>query len=649
MAAVVDLTGDDDDMACAASTPVGGSRKRAEGSAAPSQPAAVAAASGKSKRRRVAEGGNHRQAHSSRPAQDVTDPIALHQQLAVVEGEIAVIDDQIAALRERKHTLVRRQEELSLLSTEAKASRIQDWTGQFDWDEKVDGVLKRLGHSSFRSNQREVINATLCNVDVFLIMPTGGGKTLTFLIPAVVDGGLTVVISPLLSLMQDQVQQMQQAGINAGHLSGDTPQQEAKAMLQSLSDDDGSKLLYITPEKLAKSKTLLSRLEKSAAAGRLKRFVIDEAHACSQWGHDFRPDYKALGMLKQQFPQTPIMALTATATLTVEADVKDILRIGGCQVFKTGTLRHNLFYEVVPKSAEATAMLVEYINSHFDNTASGLVYCLSRKDSETVAKQLRENGISARAYHAWLDPDVRAAIHTSWTNNRTRVIVATVAFGLGINKTDCRFVIHHAMPKTVEGYYQESGRAGRDGAPARCLLLFRPSDVTRLSTMVCTNHSGIEHLFDMVKVCMDFETCRKQAIASHFGETDIEPCMNCDNCVRKAGDVPKEQDVTDMARNLVTILQHLENHKEQCTLNQLCKWWKSKKGPHGLDMSKLRAPAKLSKEDLEWVILGMLQQGVLRHRFAHTAYATNAYIRLGWAYKALLQGDLKVMACLPTA
>ncbi|VDM76556.1 unnamed protein product, partial [Strongylus vulgaris] len=319
--------------------------------------------------------------------------------------------------------------------------------------------------------------------DTLVVMSTGAGKSLCYQLPAVAMNGeiyplvtmrLIVVISPLISLIEDQLAALKKLAVEGAALNQSTAKEDVKRIEAQITQTNSPlRLLYITPEKLAKSKRLMNKLEKSAEVGALKVvFAIDEVHCCSQWGHDFRPDYKFLNILKRQFPNVPLLGLTATATADVLADVKNMLDIPDAVVFKAGFNRTNLFYEVLPKpDADLGDELARLIKKRFPDQ-SGIVYCFSRKDCEEVASKLRSSGIRAAFYHADMDSMRRTAVHEKWVSGKYNVIVATVAFGMGIDKPDVRYVIHHAMPKSVENYFQlsdsfqESGRAGRDGLPA---------------------------------------------------------------------------------------------------------------------------------------------------------------------------------------
>ncbi|XP_027360006.1 mediator of RNA polymerase II transcription subunit 34 isoform X5 [Abrus precatorius] len=564
------------------------------------------------------------------------------EELLNIEVEIQDVQDQIRALIERQERLYERKSELSAILEACKESgnqvnnvgpsTVENWSGPFEWDSEADDVrLNIFGISSYRANQREIINAIMSGRDVLVIMAAGGGKSLCYQLPAVLRDGIALVVSPLLSLIQDQVMGLTALAIPAYILTSTTSKDDEKFIYKALEKGEGElKILYVTPEKISKSKRFMSKLEKCHHAGRLSLISIDEAHCCSQWGHDFRPDYKNLGILKTQFPNVPMVALTATATQRVQNDLIEMLHIPRCVKFVSTVNRPSLFYMVKEKSSVGKVVIdeiAEFIQESYSNNESGIVYCFSRKECEQVAKELRERGISADYYHADMDVNAREKVHMRWSNNKLQVIVGTVAFGMGINKPDVRFVIHHSLSKSMETYYQESGRAGRDGLPSECLLYFRPGDVPRQSSMVFYENSGLQNLYDIVRYCQSKRKCRRNAFFRHFAEPLQECNGMCDSCAFSSE--VKEVDVSGHAKLIISLLQDMQANDQRSTMLQLVDKMKIKQKGLGSD---------LKREEIEQLILHLLLERVLKEEFQHTAYATNAYIAAGPLAKQILQG-----------
>jgi RecQ family ATP-dependent DNA helicase len=389
-------------------------------------------------------------------------------------------------------------------------------------------ILKRyFGYDEFRPLQGEVIETVLAGRDALVLMPTGGGKSLCYQVPALIQDGLTLVVSPLISLMKDQVDALQAAGIPAACLNSAMPPAEA-ARVQAEAASGRLKILYVAPERLAtpSMQNLLDRL-------RLALIAVDEAHCISEWGHDFRPEYRNLHLLRERFPQVPVLALTATATGPVRRDILEQLRLGGAPVFLSSFNRPNLTYAVAPKR-EAEARLLVLLRARPGESA--IVYCGSRKNTERVSDALREAGFAAAAYHAGLEKGERNAVQERFIRDDLQVVVATVAFGMGINKPDVRLVVHYDLPKSVEGYYQETGRAGRDGLPSECVLFFSPGDRSRQMFLVNQiedldeRRRAIRKLNQMVAYA-EGERCRRLYLLEYFGERfEGGNCGTCDAC-----------------------------------------------------------------------------------------------------------------------
>ncbi|KAI0516811.1 hypothetical protein F5B22DRAFT_606586 [Xylaria bambusicola] len=451
---------------------------------------------------------------------------------------------------------------------------------KFPWYKDVKRALKdRFRMNGFRHNQLEAINATLAANDAFILMPTGGGKSLCYQLPAVVasgkTSGITVVVSPLLSLMQDQVEHLRALNIAAATFNGETTAAAKKEILDALKQrhpDHYFQLLYVTPEMINKSVIFLNGLKCLYDNNKLARLVIDEAHCVSQWGHDFRPDYKQLGVFRERFPRVPIMALTATATQNVIMDVKHNLGIDKCEQFTQSFNRPNLYYEVRKKEKDNITTIAELINSKYPGK-TGIVYTLSRKNAETIAKKLQGQGIAAHHYHASVEAIEKARVQRDWQQGKIKVVVATIAFGMGIDKPDVRFVIHQSLPKSLEGYYQETGRAGRDGKASECYLYFGFQDVTTLRKLISDGEGSDEqkerqrHMLGVVtSFCDNQSDCRRVEILRYFGETFTKgQCRGtCDNCMSK--DQFEMKDFTTYALAVLEIVRSAERITlAQCT------------------------------------------------------------------------------------
>eukprot|EP00850_Spirogloea_muscicola_P001648 SM000006S19413 [mRNA] locus=s6:620903:626921:+ [translate_table: standard] len=586
----------------------------------------------------------------------------LEGELQAVEAELLGLQETLDGLFTEQDRLLRRrdaiaealaatagspsgappQRKAAAAATSKQEPASADLAGAFPWDADVERIRKDLfGISAFRPHQREIINAVLDKRDVFVIMPAGGGKSLCYQLPAAMSNGLSLVVSPLLSLIQDQVMGLTALGIAAAMLTSITTKAEMAAIYSALEKGEGQlRLLYVTPEKVAKSKRLMSKLEKCNHAGRLSLIAIDEAHCCSQWGHDFRPDYKNLGVLKTQFPKVPMMALTATATGRVQGDVRAMLRMLQCEIFVSSVNRPNLYYEnflqVLEKSSTASAVIDDiaaFIKQMYPGKQSGIVYCFSRRECEQVACELVRRNIKAAHYHADMDAEDRTSVHCRWSGNIIQVIVGTVAFGMGINKPDVRFVIHHSLSKSIETYYQESGRAGRDGLPSRCTIFFRPADLPRQVDAILNVLEVAEKHVIEGGYFGAMDSCRRHAIYKHFGEETSHCNYMCDNCAEPK-DITKE-DVTEQVRALLECIKKLKEVNKQLTMLQLVDHWRS--STRKLDGGKAVKP--LSKESGERLIVKLVLQGVLKDVFQHTAYATNVYV--GWGNAALCSMILK--------
>ena len=413
-------------------------------------------------------------------------------------------------------------------------------------------VLRTVfGYDSFRGDQAEIIDTVVAGGDALVLMPTGGGKSLCYQVPALVREGTGIVISPLIALMQDQVDALSALGVRAGFLNSTQSMDERRAVEQALLTGNLD-LLYLAPERLRVPETL--RLLDGAA---ISLFAIDEAHCVSQWGHDFRPDYLHLSLVHERWPGVPRIALTATATRATHTEISTRLGLDDAAHFVASFDRPNIQYRIAPKN-NPRAQLVELLNTEHPGEA-GIVYCLSRSSVEQTAKYLVDRGIPALAYHAGLDARVRAANQSRFLREDGLVMVATIAFGMGIDKPDVRFVMHLDLPKSVEGYYQETGRAGRDGRPSTAWLAYGLADVVQQRRMITTSDGDAAHrrklsanLDAMLALC-ETVTCRRVQLLAYFGQKS-EPCNNCDTCLSP----PQTWDGTIPAQKLLSTIVRLE-------------------------------------------------------------------------------------------
>ncbi|GAD93603.1 RecQ family helicase MusN [Paecilomyces variotii No. 5] len=528
------------------------------------------------------------------------------------------------------------------------------------WSKDVKTVMRDRFHlRGFRPNQLEAINATLGGKDTFVLMPTGGGKSLCYQLPSVVNSGrtkgVTIVISPLLSLMEDQVSHLKRLDIKAFFINGEVEADHRKWVMQTLASSGAEKLiqlLYITPEMINKNKRLVDCLLTLHRRHKLARIVIDEAHCVSQWGHDFRPDYKELGEVRSQFPGVPVMALTATATENVKVDVIHNLGMRGCEVFLQSFNRPNLTYEVRKKGSakEVLASIAETITTSYKGQ-SGIVYCLSRNDCEKVAEELKkEYRIKAEFYHAGMNSESRANVQRLWQSGRCQVMVATIAFGMGIDKPDVRFVIHHSMPKSLEGYYQETGRAGRDGKRSGCYLYYGYRDASTLKRMIDKGEGSWEQkdrqcqmLRNVVQFCENRSDCRRVQVLAYFNEPfRKEDCnSSCDNC--KSDSVFETHDFSEHATLAVKLVRRLDEKKERVTLLQcvdIFRGLKNKKvKDHHKSLPEFGAGSDLELGEVERLFFRLLSEEAFReHNHAVKRGITVQYIQLGRKAKEFENG-----------
>ncbi|ODV66064.1 ATP-dependent DNA helicase, partial [Hyphopichia burtonii NRRL Y-1933] len=519
-------------------------------------------------------------------------------------------------------------------------------------------LLRVFKLPDFRPNQLTAITSALMGKDVFVLMPTGGGKSLCYQLPALIKSGktkgTTIVISPLISLMQDQVQHLINKNIKASMISSRDNEREKNSAIKFFKDGLLD-LVYLSPEMINTSTRIQNIIDKLFQQNLLARVVVDEAHCVSSWGHDFRPDYKNMNMFKQKYPSLPLMALTATANEKVRLDIIHHLNMDDPILLKQSFNRTNLYYEVRPKISGYLDWIKDYISTKQKNK-SGIIYCHSKQLCETTSDKLNSWGIKASFYHAGLDPNERFKIQQLWQNNHLQVICATIAFGMGIDKPDVRYVIHLFIPRNLEGYYQETGRAGRDGKPSECYLFFHSRDAVTIQNFIQRDDSlddiGKEShsakLRQVKQYCENISDCRRQQVLLYFNEKfDPKNCnKNCDNCARSNKVKTIEKDFTEHAKNILLMVKSIQN--QNVTMLQFQDIYKGSRNAKILQSNfhynEYHGKGSiLNKIEIERIFFHLICESYLvEYQIMKGGFASN-YLKLGRKANLILEKGAKVI------
>lgn len=491
-------------------------------------------------------------------------------------------------------------------------------------------ILKsNFGYENFRPNQLEIIQSILNGKDTLAIMPTGGGKSICYQLPAIVLKGLTIVISPLIALMKDQVDALKANGIPAAFINSSQNQNEIDDVFVEI-NEGRLRLLYIAPESL-------SLVEGVLLSGKIKLIAVDEAHCISSWGHDFRPAYTTLGFLKKKLPDVPMIALTATADKATREDIVTQLELYKPNRFISSFDRKNLYLDVRP-GKERVKQIMRFLETR--RNESGIIYCLSRKSTEDLSRKLNDAGFSAQHYHAGLDAETRSKVQEDFIMDRSNIICATIAFGMGIDKSNVRWVIHYNLPKNIEGYYQEIGRAGRDSLPSDTLLFYSYADVVQLRQFAENSNNGEVQLAKLQRMQQFAESlnCRRRALLSYFGETLAEDCGNCDNCKQP----PELLDGTVVSQKALSAIYRL---KESESMNNVINFLRGSQNSYLLakgyhEIKTFGVGRDISFEDWQQYLIQLLNQG-----YCEIAFHEQNRIKLtNLADKVLFEGQKVTLA-----